>query len=62
MESQRAGEPAGVALVTGGSDGLGRAVALGLGAAGFAVAVLARSAKMLEETRALLTGSWGDES
>lgn len=56
MESQRAGEPAGVALVTGGSDGVGRAVALGLGAAGFAVAVLARSAEMLEETRALLEG------
>lgn len=54
MESQRAGEPAGTALVTGGSDGVGRAVALGLGAAGFAVAVLARSAEMLEETRALL--------
>lgn len=57
MESQRAGEPAGVALVTGGSDGVGRAVALGLGAAGFAVAVLARSAEMLEETRALLEGN-----
>ena len=57
MESQRAGEPARIALVTGGSDGLGRAVALGLGAAGFAVAVLARSAKMLEETRALLEGN-----
>lgn len=56
MESQRAGEPAGVALVTGGSDGVGSAVALGLGSAGFAVAVLARSAEMLEETRALLEG------
>lgn len=56
MEGHRAGEPAGVALVTGGSDGVGRAVALGLGAAGFAVAVLARSAEMLEETRALLEG------
>lgn len=57
MESQRAGEPAGIALVTGGSDGVGRAVALGLGAAGFAVAILARSAEMLEETRALLEGN-----
>jgi NAD(P)-dependent dehydrogenase (short-subunit alcohol dehydrogenase family) len=46
-----------VALVTGGSDGVGRAVALGLGAAGFAVAVLARSAETLEETRALLEGN-----
>ena len=57
MESQRAGEPAGVALVTGGSEGVGRAVALGLGAAGFAVAVLARSAEALRETRALLEGN-----
>jgi 3-oxoacyl-[acyl-carrier protein] reductase len=57
VESQRAGEPAGVALVTGGSKGVGRAVALGLGAAGFAVAVLARSAEALEETRALLDGN-----
>jgi NAD(P)-dependent dehydrogenase (short-subunit alcohol dehydrogenase family) len=44
----------GVALVTGGSRGAGRAVALGLGAAGFAVAILARSPGELEETYALL--------
>ena len=46
-----------MALVTGGSKGVGRAVALGLGAAGFAVAVLARSAEALGETRALLEGN-----
>jgi 3-oxoacyl-[acyl-carrier protein] reductase len=47
----------GVALVTGGSQGLGRAVALGLGVAGFAVAVVGRSADELEETRAELDRS-----
>lgn len=57
MEGQSASSPAGVALVTGGSKGIGRAAALGLGAAGFAVAVLARSATALEETRALLEGN-----
>lgn len=44
----------GVALVTGGSEGAGRAVALGLGEAGFAVGILARSQRSLEETRGLL--------
>jgi NAD(P)-dependent dehydrogenase (short-subunit alcohol dehydrogenase family) len=49
-----AGQPTEVALVSGGSRGAGRAVALGLGAAGFAVAVMARSSEALDETRALL--------
>src|SRR6201996_1154141 len=44
----------GVGVRTGGGRGAGRAIALGLGAAGFAVAVLARSAGELEETQSLL--------
>jgi NAD(P)-dependent dehydrogenase (short-subunit alcohol dehydrogenase family) len=52
--SQSAVEPAGVAFVTGGSRGTGRAIALGLGAAGFSVAIIARSAEALAETHALL--------
>ena len=43
-----------VALVTGGSRGIGRAVALGLGAAGFRVAIMARSRAELSETAELL--------
>ena len=39
-----------VALVTGGSKGLGKAYALALGAAGATVAVAARSADLLDET------------
>ena len=38
------------ALVTGGGRGIGRAIALALGAAGADVAVAARSAAELEET------------
>lgn len=43
-----------VALVTGGSAGIGRAVAVGLGAAGFAVAILARSPRTLADTETAL--------
>jgi NAD(P)-dependent dehydrogenase (short-subunit alcohol dehydrogenase family) len=42
------------ALVTGAGRGIGRAVAVGLGAAGAHVVLLARSTAQLEETRALL--------
>jgi NAD(P)-dependent dehydrogenase (short-subunit alcohol dehydrogenase family) len=42
------------ALITGAGRGIGRAVALGLGGAGARVALLARSAGELDETRAVL--------
>jgi NAD(P)-dependent dehydrogenase (short-subunit alcohol dehydrogenase family) len=42
------------ALITGAGRGIGRAIALGLGAAGARVVLLARTAAQLEETRALL--------
>jgi NAD(P)-dependent dehydrogenase (short-subunit alcohol dehydrogenase family) len=43
-----------VALVTGASRGIGRATAIALGDAGFAVGIVARSAPQLEETRVLV--------
>jgi len=42
------------ALITGAGRGIGRAVTLGLGSAGARVALLARSAGELDETRAVL--------
>jgi NAD(P)-dependent dehydrogenase (short-subunit alcohol dehydrogenase family) len=46
-----------VALVTGAGRGIGRATAIALGNAGFAVALVARSAPALEETRELVEGT-----
>jgi NAD(P)-dependent dehydrogenase (short-subunit alcohol dehydrogenase family) len=48
-----------VALVTGASRGIGRAVALALGAAGAAVACCARSAEQVEATAAAVSGHGG---
>ena len=48
-----------VALVTGASRGIGRAVALALGAAGAAVACCARSAEQVEATAAEVGGHGG---
>ena len=48
-----------VALVTGASRGIGRAVALALGAAGAAVACCARSAEQVEATAADVSGHGG---
>ena len=48
-----------VALVTGASRGIGRAVALAFGAAGAAVACCARSAEQIEATAAAVSGHGG---
>lgn len=49
-----------VALVTGGSRGIGREVARALAMNGAKVAVTARNAEMLEETVSIITDSGGD--
>jgi NAD(P)-dependent dehydrogenase (short-subunit alcohol dehydrogenase family) len=46
----------GVAVVTGGGQGLGRAVALALDAAGFDVAVIGRTREKLEDTVSRMSG------
>jgi NAD(P)-dependent dehydrogenase (short-subunit alcohol dehydrogenase family) len=48
-----------VALVTGGSRGIGRAISLGLADAGAAVGIFARNKEMLEEVRAEIVGRGG---
>jgi NAD(P)-dependent dehydrogenase (short-subunit alcohol dehydrogenase family) len=45
-----------IALVTGGGSGIGRAVALGLQAAGYSVAIAGRRAEPLRETAAIACG------
>ncbi|NYD20982.1 SDR family NAD(P)-dependent oxidoreductase [Kineococcus aurantiacus] len=47
------------ALVTGASQGIGRAVALGLARAGFTVAVVARGARLLDDLVDEITGEGG---
>jgi 3-oxoacyl-[acyl-carrier protein] reductase len=49
-----------IALVTGASRGLGRAIAQGLARCGARVACVARSADKLEETVAMITGAGGN--
>ena len=48
-----------VAVVTGGSAGIGRAAALGLAAAGYDVAICGRRAEALEAVSAETGGHWG---
>jgi NADP-dependent 3-hydroxy acid dehydrogenase YdfG len=48
-----------VAVVTGASTGIGRSIAVGLGALGWPVAIGARRTDKLDETAALVTGAGG---
>src|SRR5579864_8636283 len=50
----------GVAVITGGGRGIGRAIALALAEAGMRVAILARSQAQLEETAATIRHTGGD--
>jgi len=57
MEDQEAGRTRGkVAMVTGAGSGIGRAVALGLQAAGYSVVLAGRRMARLEETAAMVNG------
>jgi len=49
-----------VAIVTGGSKGLGRSMAIGLAQAGARVAVVSRSKKLIEETAEQIILNGGD--
>ncbi|MGZ4690505.1 MAG: SDR family NAD(P)-dependent oxidoreductase, partial [Acidimicrobiia bacterium] len=49
-----------VAIVTGASSGIGRAIAIGLGGLGWRVALGARSTDKLDETAALVLEAGGE--
>ncbi len=53
------GPPRRVAIVTGGSRGLGKAMAMSLAAAGAEVCIAARTQSQLDETAALIEGATG---
>ncbi len=57
--SETIGRPSKIALVTGGGTGVGRAIARGLGAAGYTVVISGRRAEILEKAAAELGGETG---